>query len=149
MSKHKLKRHNKTLLMYHLVFPIKYRRSVISSQIGKTLKDICIEIEERYELKFIEIGYETDHVHFLVQSVPKMSVSKIVRMIKSITGRELFHHHPEIKAILWGGELWTSGYYANTVGQYSNEETIRKYVQNQGLEKEYKKVYTGQLELFE
>ena len=135
--------------MYHLVFPLKYRRKVINKQIGNSIKSICKEIEKRYEVKFIEIGYETDHVHFLVQSVPTMSVSKVVRIIKSITGRELYRLHPEIERILWGGKFWTSGYYANTVGQYSNEETIRKYVENQGLERQYKKVYTGQLELFE
>ena len=130
MSKHELKQHNKTLLIYHLVFPLKYRRKVINKQIGNSIKNICKEIEKRYEVKFIEIGYETDHVHFLVQSVPTMSVSKVVRIIKSITGRELYRLHPEIERILWGEKFWTSGYYANTVGQYSNEETIRKYVEN-------------------
>jgi len=149
VSEHELKRHNKTLLLYHLVFPLKYRRKVINTEIGITLKNICIEIELRYEIKFIEIGYESDHVHFLVQSVPTMSVSKLVIMLKSLTARQLFQFHPEIKAILWGGKLWTSGYYANTVGQYSNEETIKKYVQNQGMEKEYKKIHSSQLNLFE
>ena len=148
MSEHEYKRHNKTLLLYHLLFPLKYRIKVIDEQIGLTLKGICEGIEERYEIKFIEIGYESDHVHFLVQSVPMYSVSKIVEMLKSITSKQLFRIHPEIKAILWGGKFWTSGYYANTVGQYSNEEVIRKYVQNQGLGGEYKKVHTGQLDMF-
>lgn len=134
--------------MYHLVFPLKYRRKVIDEQIGLTLKGICEGIEERYEIKFVEIGYESDQVHFLVQSIPMYSVSKIVTMLKSITSKQLFRIHPEIKAILCGGKFWTSGYYANTVGQYSNEEVIRKYVQNQGLDGEYKKVHTGQLEMF-
>jgi len=49
---------------------------------------------------------------------------------------------------LWGGNFWTSGYYANTVGQYGNEEVIRKYVENQGKERVYKKVYNSQLTLF-
>jgi len=81
---HKHKSHNKTLLLYHMVFPVKYRRSVISEEVGVSLKQICIELSERYEIHFVEIGYEGDHVHFLVQSVPKMSVSKIVRSVKSI-----------------------------------------------------------------
>ena len=148
MSKHKLKSHNKTLLLYHLVFPVKYRRSVITNEIGKSLKNICLEISERYEINFIEIGYESDHVHFLIQSVPTMNVSKLVRTIKSLTAKQLFYIHPEIKVKLWGGSFWTSGYYANTVGQYGNEEVIRRYVENQGKEKEYNKIYNGQLELF-
>ena len=134
--------------MYHLVFPLKYRKDLITDEIGESLKNICMEISERYEMNFVEIGYESDHVHFLVQSVPSMSVSEIVRKLKSITAKQLFQQHPEIKAKLWGGNFWTSDYYANTVGQYANEEVIKKYVENQGKENVYKKVYDGQLTLF-
>jgi REP element-mobilizing transposase RayT len=148
MGEHILKRHNKTLLMYHLVFPLKYRSSVINEEIGKGLKQICLEISERYEVLFIEIGYESNHVHFLVQSVPNYSVSKIIRMIKSITAKQLFKKYPEVRAKLWGGKFWTSGFYVNTVGQYSNEEVIKAYVKNQGMEKEYKKLHSNQLRLF-
>ena len=105
-------------------------------------------ISERYEVHFIKIGYESNHVHFLVQSVPSYSVSKMVRKLKSITAKELFKRYPEIKAKLWGGNFWTSGFYANTVGQYSNESVIKEYVKNQGMEKQYKKIHTNQLKLF-
>ena len=148
MSDHILKSHNKTLLLYHLVFPLKYRRKAISEDVGVSLKEICFEISERYEVQFVEIGYESDHVHFLVQSVPSYSVSKMVSMLKSITAKQLFQRHPEIKAMLWGANFWTSGFYVNTVGQYSNEEVIRAYVKNQGMEKEYTKLHQEQLKLF-
>lgn len=69
-------------------------------------------------------------------------------MLKSITSKELFRRFPEIKLKLWGGKFWTSGYYANTVGQYSKEEVIRMYVKNHGIDKEYKKVHSDQLTLF-
>lgn len=148
MSEHEIKSHNKTLLLYHMVFPLKYRKSVITEEVGKSLKDICLEISDRYEIKFVEIGYESDHVHFLVQGVPTMCVTEIVRTIKSITAKKIFQHHPEVEAKLWGGNFWTSGYYANTVGQYGNEKVIQKYVENQGKQNEYKKVYDRQIELF-
>ena len=148
MSEHIYKRHNKTLLLYHVVLPLKYRKSVINREIGEGLKQICLAISERYEVHFLEIGYESNHVHFLIQSVPSYSVTKMTRMLKSITAKELFKRFPEIKAKLWGGKFWTSGYYVNTVGQYSNEEVIKAYVKNQGIEKEYKKVYSNQLTLF-
>jgi len=148
MSDHLVKRHNKTLLLYHFVFPVKYRRSVITESVGKSLKNICLEISERYEINFVEIGYEGNHVHFLVQSVPTLSVTKLVGIIKSLVAKQLFFKHPEIKAKLWGGNFWTSGFYVNTVGQYGNEEVIRRYVENQGKESKYQKVYNGQLELF-
>jgi putative transposase len=126
MDEHILKRHNKTLLLYHLVFPLKYRKKVITEKIGESLKDICIDISDRYEINFVEIGYESDHVHFLIQSVPFLSVSEIIMKLKSITAKQLFKRHPEIKLKLWGGSFWTSGFYANTVGQYGNKEVIKK-----------------------
>ena len=144
-SEHIYKSHNKTLLLYHLVFPAKYRKKVFDEIVDVTLKEICEEISCRYEINFIEIGNDEDHVHFLVQSVPILSLTKIVTIIKSITAREIFKRHPEIKKELWGGSLWTSGFYGNTVGQYGNEEIIRKYVKNQG--KAYNKIYQGQLNM--
>ena len=140
MSEHILKSHNKTVLLYHLVFPSKYRRKIFTKEIEETLVNICKEIAERYEINFLEIGNDEDHVHFLIQGIPKMPVSRIVQIVKSITARELFSKHPEIKKMLWGGHLWTSGFYANTVGQYASEDTIKKYVQNQG--KTYTKIYS-------
>lgn len=148
MGEHISKRHNKTLLLYHLVFPLKYRKQLITQEIGESLKAICIGISERYEVEFIEIGYESDHVHFLVQSVPNFSVSEMVGMLQSITAKRLFSDHPQLRENLWGGNFWTSGYYANAVGQYANEEVIRKYVENQGMEKEYRKIHESQLKLF-
>ena len=148
MSEHIHKRHNKSLLLYHLVCPIKYRRSVISDVVEQSLVAVCKEIEKRYEIVFIEIGADNDHVHFLIQSVPMFSPKTIVQTVKSITAKELFRLHPEVKQRLWGGQFWTAGYYINTVGQYANEETIKKYVQGQGKNDEYKKFHVGQLRLF-
>jgi len=143
MSEHIFKSHNKTVLLYHLVFPTKYRRKVFSKEVERTLIEMCLEISERFEINFLEIGNDEDHVHFLVQSVPKLPISRIVQIVKSITAKEIFLKHKEIKKMLWGGNLWTSGFYANTVGQYASEETIKEYVKNQG--REYNKVHSGQL----
>lgn len=97
MSEHIRKSHNKSLLLYHLVCPIKYRRKVLTSEVSKTLKNICLEITYRYEIHFLEIGCDDDHVHFLLQSVPMVSPKKIVNTIKSLTAREIFRLHPEVK----------------------------------------------------
>jgi len=78
MSEYIHKSHNVTVLMYHLVFPAKYRRAVIDAKVDEVLKETCIEIEKRYQVKFLEIGTDRDHVHFLVQSVPMYSVNSRV-----------------------------------------------------------------------
>jgi len=115
------------------------------------LRDICLEIAKRYELAFIEIGVEEDHVHFLIQSVPSYSPAKIVRIIKSITAKEIFARVPTVKKQLWGGEFWTKGYFMSTVSRHGDENTIKQYVKNQGRsEKKYQRLHSQdlQLELF-
>lgn len=98
-------------------------------------------------MKFLEIGTDNDHVHFLIQSVPTYSVTKIVTILKSLTAREIFKRCPLVKKTLWGGEFWTDGYFASTVGKHGDENMIGKYVKNQGGK--YQKLHTdNQLALF-
>ena len=134
MSGYLHKSHNVTVLMYHLVFPAKYRRVVFDSNVEGVLKEVCLEIESRYQVKFLEIGTDKDHVHFLVQSVPTYSVTKVVTLLKSLTASEIFRRCPQVKKKLWGGEFWTDGYFASTVGKHGDENMIGKYVKNQGNE---------------
>jgi putative transposase len=80
------------VLLYYLVFPETYRRAVFDSHVDEVLKEVCLEIELRYQFKFIEIGTGNGHVDCLVQSVPTYPITKmkIVTMIKSLTIREIF-----------------------------------------------------------
>jgi len=125
--------------MYHFVFPAKYRRVVIDEKVDKVIKETCEEISKRYEISFLEIGTDKDHVHFLIQSVPKYSPTQIVRIIKSITAKEVFARCPDVKKKLWGGEFWSDGFYVATVSEHGNEKVIANYVKNQG--DEYNKIY--------
>jgi len=143
------KSHNISILIYHYVCPAKYRKVVFDKDVDRVLKRTCLEIEKRHEVKFLETGTDKDHVHFLIQSVPIYSAKKVIQLVKSITAREIFRQNPEVKKELWGGEFWTDGYYVSTVGQRGGEETIRKYVQEQGKETDYEQIYTDmQLKLF-
>jgi len=146
MVEHSVKRHNKNLLLYHLVCPAKYRRDVFTKEVVTTLKEICLGIEQRYEIGYHEIGADEDHIHFLIQTVSEYAPSRIVQITKSIIAKHIFQRHPEVKQKLWGGEFCTKGYYINTVGQYGNEEVIRRYVQNQG--KTYEQIHHHTPSLF-
>ena len=108
MGDHLYKNHNKTLLLYHIVFPTKYLKKVFSEKVERSLREGCLKIGESYEIVFVEIGLEEDHVHFLVQEVPTMTDIRIITIIKSITAREIFRFHSDVKKILWGDSLWTS-----------------------------------------
>ena len=147
MSLYIHKSHNVSVLLYHIVCPAKYRKIVLSNEVDNAIKKICIEISKRYEMHFVEIGADKDHVHFLVQSVPTYSPTKIVRTIKSITAREIFRQIPSIKKELWGGEFWTDEYYINTVSKRGNEDVVRQYVKKQGNEGDYEQLHFVQLKL--
>ena len=122
---------------------------MFDQKVDEKLKEICLEIAKRYQIEFIEIGTDKDHVHFLIQSVPTYSPTKIIQTVKSLTAREIFKQEPTVKKKLWGGEFWSDGYYVSTVGRQGSEETIRKYVKEQGKEEEYQQLHEQQLKLFE
>ena len=135
------KSHNVSILMYHFVCVAKYRRFVISDEVDQVLRDICEEISKRFEMRFLEIGTDGDHVHFLIQSIPSYSPTQIVRKLKSITAREIFSRVPEVKKQLWGGEFWTDGYFVSTVGEHANEDVIRAYIQKHGDTEDYNQLH--------
>jgi REP element-mobilizing transposase RayT len=90
MAENISKSHNVSVLLYHLVCPSKYRRKIFSEEVRKSLLLICFEITQKHEIEFLEIGTDADHVHFLIQGIPRMSPSEIVRVVKSKQGGRFF-----------------------------------------------------------
>ncbi len=147
MSRYIHKSHHVSVLLYHAVCPAKYRRAVFTLEVDAVLKDVWLGIAKRYEIVFLEIGTDKNHVHFLLQSVATYSPTKLVQTVKSITAREIFRQVPAVKKQLWGGAFWSSGYFINTVGRHGSEEVIRQYVQAQGVAHEYQQLHVQQLTL--
>ena len=129
---------------YHIVFPVKYRKALLSKEIGLAILEISVEISERYEIGFERIGCDVNHIHVLCSFHPKYSIGETVRKFKSITARELFRRFPELRKELWGGEFWSDGYYVGTVGEGGSWAVVEKYVRQQG-----KTLQEVQLRLFE
>ena len=129
-------------IKYHFVFCIKYRKDLfLEEKYVRAFKEICSGIEERYNLKFETLGFDEDHVHAMVQSVPSYSPSKIFQIVKSITAIKLFEQHSDLKKELWGGEFWSDGGFVGTVGEGINADIIRKYIQNQGRKGDQLKLF--------
>ena len=148
MSTYIHKSHNVTTLLYHLVCVVKYRRAVLTEPVNFLIREICLEITKRYELHFLEIGADNDHLHFLIQSVPTMPPQRLAQIVKSLTARHVFKQYPEVKSDLWGGEFWTKGYFINTVGRTNSENAIRQYIKSQGQTDNYHQLHQTQLVLF-
>jgi putative transposase len=134
--------------MYHFVWIPKYRRKVFIEPYRSVLKGIIEQIGYDYNIEIVELEVPTDHIHMVVRSEPKVSPSDIMQIIKSISARQFFKLHPEIKRkYFWGGKLWTQSYFVETIGN-ANEETIRKYVQNQLFDMDKFEEKSTQLKLF-
>lgn len=117
---------------YHIVFPVKYRKALLTDDVPLAIVAIAKEIGLRYDVDFENIGCDRNHIHILASYHPKYSGSQIVGMFKSITAKQLFLKFPELKRDLWGGEFWSDGYYMATVGERGNWNMVKKYIQNQG-----------------
>ena len=119
---------------YHLVFPTKYRYKIFNKGVFAYLEDILKRIKDYYpEIDIIEINHDKDHIHILVSIPPKLSVGKVVGIIKANTSRELRNKFEYLKKLYWGtNAIWSEGYFVSTVGV--NEETIRNYIKQQGAE---------------
>ena len=117
---------------YHIVFPVKYRKALLTEEIKKSLEEIAKGIEERYGVEIEQMGCDENHVHLLCGAHPKYAPGQLVRLFKSISGRELFKRHGWLKKELWGGEFWSDGYYVATVGERGDWGVVEKYVRMQG-----------------
>ncbi len=136
--------HNISEPYYHIQLTIKYRKSLFSSKTEKVLLETVRGCKERYAIEISHVGFDKNHVHFLCRFLPKISGSQVIKVIKSITAREIFREVPETKEELWGGEFWTDGYYFATVSGKGDRGIIENYIEKQGRTNDVK-----QLRLFE
>ena len=119
---------------YHLVFPTKYRYKIFNKGVFAYLEDILKRIKDYYpEIDIIEINHDIDHIHLLISIPPKLSVGKVVGIIKANTSRALRDKFDYLKKLYWGtNAIWSEGYFVSTVGV--NEKTIKNYIKQQGSE---------------
>jgi len=116
---------------YHLVWCPKYRKKIFErEEVRERAGQLIREISEEYGFEIIELEVAVDHVHILLSFPPKRSIGEVVRIIKSISARQLFREFPSLKKRLWGGELWEDGYFARTVGDRMTREVIEKYIKH-------------------
>ena len=121
---------------YHIVFPVKYRKGLLADDVVEIIVDVARGLAERYDIEFEQLGCDRNHIHLLCSAHPKIAPGQIVRLFKSITGRELFRRKPALKKELWGGEFWSDGYDVGTVGEGGNWQVVELYVQKQGEPRE-------------
>ena len=141
--------HSVYKIRYHIVTAVKYRKSLLNTEVEECIKETLRGISERYEIIIDEIGFDKNHIHIFCGASPKLSPLRIIEIIKSITARKIFEQFPKLKKKeLWGGEFWSDGKYIGTVGEASSEKTIRNYIRNQSIDKVDEGTRMKQLKLF-
>ena len=136
--------HNVSECYYHIQLTIKYRKSLFNDRVEEVILGSMRGFKERYAIEVTHVGFDQNHVHFLLRFLPKYSGGQVIRLIKSISSNQVFEQVPEIKKELWGGEFWTDGYYIATISGRGNRAVIERYIEKQGRKDDIK-----QLKLFE
>lgn len=124
--------HCRYQIRYHVVWKVKFSRTILTPDRAKFLKQIILEIAERYEYTVEAVGTDESHVHVFAGAHPAIAPAKLIQVLKSITAREMFKRYPEVKRYLWGGAMWAIGYYVRTVSDGPLDKVIKKYVDEQG-----------------
>lgn len=122
--------HTRWNCTYHIVFIPKYRRKIMYGETKRDLVEIINKLCEMKQVELLDGSVCVDHIHMYVAIPPKISVSEFMSYLKGKSTLMLFDRHPEYRQ-KWGDRhFWARGYYVSTVGNV-NEDTIRKYIQEQ------------------
>jgi len=130
MARYKTGAHTKHRLRYHVVWIPKYRKRVLRGKIAVRLKRLLYEACKTNRWWISEISIQEDHVHIVIQTNPRESVSEVVQILKGGTSRVIRKEFPELEEFLWGDSFWADGYFAETVGKV-DEEVVKRYIRNQ------------------
>jgi putative transposase len=85
-------------------------------------------IAKKYDMIVDTMEVVEDHVHIFLEAPPRLSPARIVQILKSISARELFRQYPHLRRKLWGGRLWSDGYFVRAVGDEVTGDVIRRYI---------------------
>ena len=115
---------------YHIVWVVKYRLRILKGEIKTLVERNVRSLCEWKSYEVQELNVQEDHIHLLVSVPPKVSISKLMGILKGKIAIKLFKSYPKLKEKpYWGNHFWARGYFVSTV--VLDEEMIRKYVKHQ------------------
>lgn len=123
--------HSVFAMYYHLILVINYRRKVIDEDISTRLKEIFINIQEKYNITLLEWNDDKDHVHILFKAHPNSEISKFINAYKSASSRLIKKEFPEIRQKLWKEYFWSRSFCLLTTGGVPID-VIKEYIESQG-----------------
>lgn len=123
--------HSSFLLQAHIIFVTKYRERKLTNSVLNKAEEIVDRECAKIKAELIEFNGESDHIHMIISYIPSLSVSKLVRRLKSVTGRELKLYFPELNQVAWRkNALWSPSYFVCSVGG-APLSILRQYIEQQ------------------
>ena len=116
-------------LKYHFVWIPKYRKKILTPEVAEYTKEVLQRIAEEYDMSVDTLEVVEDHVHIFLEAPPRLSPARIVQILKSVSAREMFRQYPRLRRQLWGGKLWSDGYFVRAVGDEVTGDVIRRYIE--------------------
>lgn len=134
MSKYSSKNRHKYLLQYHIIFVCKYRKKLfVLKKLSDDIKNLSYEICNKHNIKIKYLETDKDHIHYMIETNPNISISKIVNLIKSYTIYHIWRKYPKyLSKYFWKEKtFYTDGYFVSSIGNVS-EDNLKRYIENQG-----------------
>jgi putative transposase len=116
-------------LRYHYVWIPKYRKRILTPEIADYAKQVLQRAAKEYDMIMDTVEVVEDHVRIFLEAPPRLSPSRIVQILKGISAREIFRQYPRLRKELWGGQLWSEGYFVRAVGDEVTGDVIRRYIE--------------------
>jgi len=89
-------------LKIHLIFVCKYRKKLLYGELDNFLKIVIRDIEKKSDFQIIEMETDKDHIHLMIQYIPRISISSIVNRLKSVTTHYLWQKYkPFLRQHFW------------------------------------------------
>ena len=128
----RLSGHGAYRLIYHVVWVTKYRRKILNPGIIECFRSLMPKLARSMSGVIVEqMGFDRDHVHFVIVVPPKYAVADIMGELKSRSAAILREKFDFLKKVYWRENVvWSPGYFVSSVG--IDEAIIKHYVEWQG-----------------
>jgi putative transposase len=130
MERYRTGSHSRFDIKYHFVWVTKYRKPILTGEVGTRLRAIVREVCRTNEIEILQGTVSSDHVHVLLSCPPSLSPSKIMQYIKGKSSRKLLMEFKHLQKQYWGRHLWARGCFVASSGNVT-DEAIMEYIRQQ------------------
>ena len=119
----------------HLVWTTKYRKPVMSGEVGLRVREVIRQVCRAEEVDILKGHVSKDHVHLFVSIPPQVTISRLVQRVKGKSSYTLLNEYSHLRKAFWGRHLWARGYFCCSSGDVT-DEVIAQYIENQQHEED-------------